>query len=362
MTRTEIVTGSALALLAGLAIGQLYLDRGAPQDDAQSKPQAEAKVESREPPAETRPVGIDEVAQSFVESLGQGGELDRSVAFESLLDELESPTYAKARLSYDAAKPLVEAAVETIDATGSDAPESAALKQRLARFIAGRTRTEASRDFVLKTLEAGPADLRLAVVESVGAPQGVIGKAVFDDLAKLAQNGQIPIEKAVPAMRRASSKRAQAGIVALMKSTDSVKVIDACVVALQDYQDPALLGQGLERLEQTGMIDHPSQLPWLSGKLLQKHLETADGAALIRALKAIRTRPALAKDELAALERGLSKTETRELAVTAVRNAVMTKTLSPEDGEKLLAGKSDEKKPDVLKAELPPARPAVKAQ
>lgn len=362
MKRMHIVTGGALVVLAGLAAGQLYLDRVPVPGLEDKTPPAEAPAASREPPAAAEPQGIDDVAAGFMQSLAHGSELDRSVAFESLLDELDGPDYARARLSPDAAQPLVEAAVQVVGETGSAGPESAALKERLASFIAGRTRSQASRDFVVKALKDGPQDLRLAVLRSVGAPQGVIGRPVFEQIAALARAGAVPAELAVPAMRRTSAVRAKDAIVALMKSTDSAGVVSACAVTLQDYRDPALLGVALERLDQLGLLDHPSKLPWLSAQLLQKDLETADGPGLARGLKAIRTRPALAKDELAALEKGLERPELRELAVTAVRNAVVTKTLSSDEGEKLLAGKSDEKKPEVLKAELPSSQPAVKAQ
>jgi len=51
--------------------------------------------------------------------------------------------------------------------------------------------------------------------------------------------------------------------------------VTGCAIALQDYRDPALLGDVLDRLEQVGRLDSAGKMPWISAPLLDAFMKTA---------------------------------------------------------------------------------------
>lgn len=353
MKKIQILSLTCLAVLGALSVAELHYDRAVP-----TAPKPKGVVQ----PPENMPVSADEVVAAYLTGLTQGPEVDRTVAVASLMDRLESAEFAKAPISREASDAFVSAA-ELVLAQAQPEPDGSQLGTRIAGFIAGRTKGEKALSFVLKTLEQGPAERREAVALRVGSPTGVGGKAVYAKLTELAERGVISYERLPSALRRTGGARAADAIVALMRSTDNVKVISACVVALQDLRDPALLSPALERLEQVGAIDQPGKLPWIASGLLLEHMAAAEGVELMRGVKVLRARPALARKGAAAFERALEKgdVQTKQLAVEAVRAALVAGVLSSEQGEKLLTGRANPQAEPVLKASLPSAS-EVKAQ
>jgi hypothetical protein len=351
MNRTEVITGSVIAVLAGLGIGQLYFDKGAYQD---KQPVAQASPVQKEPvPSEVMSITVDEVVSGFMTSLEQGSDEQKWVALTGLMDELDSPTYAKAAMSPDTSGPLAQAAIAAVSIS-TETPEHAALRRRVAGFIAGRTRGPASKEFVLKRLDEGSIEERGEIARGLGRPHGVRGKDVYEKVLALGEQGQIPVDAFVGAIERLGGKKAIEPILAQLKAAEHWKIIGACVTTLQGYQDPALLGAGLERLEQTGLITNKQKLPWISSALFGRYIETAEGSALTRGLRAAKTRPSLVKVSIAAVTRGLDDKdpETRRVAAEAVRNAVVAKVIEAKHGEELLAGRLITETEPVLKAEL----------
>jgi hypothetical protein len=154
------------------------------------------------------------------------------------------------------------------------------------------------------------------------------------------------------ALRRTGGLKARETLVTLMNSTDSAKLINGCVIALQDYRDPELMGSILARLEQVGRLDSGGKLPWLSAALLDAHLKTADRPQLLRGLTAMSARPGLVKIEH--VQKGLdsSDAETRRMSAVAVKKAVLAKVIDASVGETMLANRLTVENEQVLKAEL----------
>lgn len=352
MNRTQVLAGSCIALLAILSAGELYLDRMSDVTTARLGPNEIPRQSP--PPSETAPLTVEELIGHFMTGIEEGPEVGRLVTLGGLLDQLESPDYAKAAISSENGEALARAVVAAIEQPGMDAPESLRLKARLARFVAGRTRGETSRAFVMKVLDQGPSELRDAVLGVLGFPGGVGGKAVFTKVQELGSQGLLPPKVFPGVLRRTGGKKSAEPIINVMRSSDDRQVISACVIALQDLQDPSLLGPALERLEQTGMIDDPKAMPWIGSALLSKYLETAEGSSLARAIRVVRIRPSMAKSGLAALQKGLesSEADTRRHAADAIKKAVLGKYLDAKQGETLLAGRLDRETEPVLKAEM----------
>lgn len=351
MNRTEVIVGSAIAVLAAVGIGQLYLDKGAMREAPQPKQVAAAP----QPNPETMPITADEVVAGFMTSLEQGGDDQKIVALTGLLDELQGPTYAKAVLSDDTGEPLAKAAIAAITvSTEAETPEIGALRARVAGFIAARTHGPSSKEFVLKMLDEGAPEVRAEIARSVGRPHGVRGKAVFEKIKELGEKSQLPVGDLVGALQRLGGKKGVEPIVAALKGAEQWKDIGACVAALQDYQDPALLGPAFERLDQTGLLENHEKMPWISAKLFGAFMDKAEGASLRDGLRAAKTRPSLVKNAVDAVKRGLdsAEPETRRVAAEAVRKAVIGKVIEAKDGEAMLAGRLGHETEPVLKAEF----------
>lgn len=352
MNRNEVIVGSAIAVLAAVGLGQLYLDKGAQGDESP------LKTAAREPapmPQETRPITADEIVSGFMTSLQEGDAVQKTVALAGLLDELESPTYKKAALSPETAEPLAQAAIAAVTvSTEAETPELGALRRRAAGFIAARTKGPSSKEYVLKMLEEGDAEMRAEIVRGVGRPHGVRGKAVFEKIQDLGAKNAVPAADLVGALQRLGGKKAIEPIVAQLKAADHWKTIGACVTALQEYQDPSLLGPSFERLDQTGLLEKNEKMPWISAPLFGAFMEKAEGASLRNGLRAAKTRPSLVKNAVEAVKRGLEsgEPETRRVAAEAVRKAVVAKVVTVQDGETMLSGRLSRETEPVLKAEL----------
>ncbi|PIR16453.1 MAG: hypothetical protein COV48_09755 [Elusimicrobia bacterium CG11_big_fil_rev_8_21_14_0_20_64_6] len=267
---------------------------------------------------------------------------------------LDSPEFDGVNLDIVTAETLSRAIVAGLSAPGAVDTEDIELRRQAVGFLAGRVPGKTSRNFVLKALEDGPAEVRLEALKRVGSPSGVRGRAVFAMVQELGERGLVPDEVYPAALRRTGGAKAKDGLVAIFTSTDSRTLINGCAISLQDYHDPELIGTILERLEQVGMIDSAGKLPWLSASLLNEHLKSADKAALRRGMIAISVRPSLSKLSIEHIEKGLQSPDpdTRRYAAIAVKKAVVAKVIEAQQGESLLAGRLQVETEPVLKAEL----------
>ena len=235
-----------------------------------------------------------------------------------------------------------------------DGAEDLELRRRAVGFLAGRVSGKTSRDFVLKAIEEGPAEIRLEALKRVGSPLGVRGSAVYAKVVELGAKGLVPDAVYPSALRRTGGVKAKEALMTLMTSTDSAKLISGCAIALQDYRDAELIGKILERLEAVGMIESAGKMPWISPALLDEHMKSADKASFRRGMIAMATRPALVKTGIAHVEKGLQSpdADTRRFAAIAVKKAVVAKLIDAKQGETLLAGRLQVETEPVLKAEL----------
>ncbi len=351
MKKMQIVAGSCIVLLAIVSIGQLYLDRqpNPRRDRPSSKTDALIQV-----PAEINPVTVEELVETYRSSIEEGTQVSRQIALGSLLDELYGPEFAKSEIKPESGEAIAKAAIAVLQSSDADADPNQDLANRVAGFLASRTHGQTSRDYVMTTLEQGPAPVREMLLKHVGSLHGIGGRAVFEKLQEFGAKGFLSGQALPRALARTGGKKAIEPIVSIMKSTDNFKMIASCVIALEDIGEPEALAPAFERLEAVGMIDKPETLPWISGRLFAKYLETARESGLSRAIKAMRTRPSLVRHGLPALAQGLSKgdAETRRTAAEAIKKAVVGRQLLAKRGEELLAGQLNVETEPVLKAEL----------
>ncbi|MDD5305054.1 MAG: hypothetical protein PHS14_18300 [Elusimicrobia bacterium] len=350
MNRLEAVAGASLLALVAAGVGQKYNEL--------------SKLAGTPPPArtirtkiqlETRPERtVDAAIGAYLSGVEAAAEADKRVQLGSLLASLESPEFDGEEIDAVTAKSLSKAVVAVLEKAGDGGAEDLELRRRAVGFLAARVPGRTSRDFVLKAMEEGPVEIRVEALKRVGSPLGVRGSAVYAKVRELGDKGLVPDSLLPSVLRRTGGVKAKDGLLALMTSTDSAKLIAGCAISLQDYRDPELIGKILERLEAVGMIDTASKLPWISSPLLDEHLKSADKAGFRRGMMAMATRPVLVKTAISHVEKGLQSPDpdTRRYAAVAVKKAVVAKLVDAKLGETLLAGRLQVETEPVLKAEL----------
>ncbi len=350
MNRIETVAGVSLVVLVAAGFGQKYNElsklAATPAPPARILPKLQA---------ETRPERtVDSAIDAYIANAEVAAEADKTAHLGSLLAALESPEFDGEEIDSVTAETLAKTIVAVLDKPGDGGPQDIELRRRAVGFLAGRVPGKTSRDFVLKAMDDGPAEIRLEALKRVGAPTGVRGSAVYAKVKELGDKGLVPDAILPSVLRRTGGVKAKDAIVAMMTSTDSARLIAACVISLQDYRDPELIGKSLERLEAVGMIDSAGKLPWISPALLDEHLKSADKAQLRRGMIAMSARPALVKTGIAHVEKALQSPDpdTRRYAAVAVKKAVIAKLVDAKQGEGLLAGRLQVETEPVLKAEL----------
>jgi hypothetical protein len=348
MNRIEAVAGISVIALAAAGLGQKYFElhrlAQTPDPMKSSRPELSAGI---------RPVSsLDSAVHAFLANTENAADADRMVHLGELISALDGPEFTEDDFDADTAETLAKNVVAIVEKNTDDSKEGAELRRRAVGLLAARVASPASKAFILKILTDGPQELREEAVARVGSARGVRGPAVYVKVRELADKGLIPEELLPSALRRTGGLKARDTLTAIMKSTDSAKLVTGCAIALQDYRDPALMGEVLDRLEQVGRLDSAGKMPWISAPLLDGYMKTADKAGFRRGVMAMAARPGLAKIEQ--LQKGLGSpdAETRRIAAVAVKKAVIAKVVDAQQGETMLAGRLQAETEPVLKAEL----------
>ncbi len=348
MNRIEAVAGVSVLALAVAGLGQKYMElkREAATPDPLKPTKAELALE-------TRPVStLDSAARAFLANAENAGDADRMVHLGEFLAALDGPEMIEDDFDPDTAETVAKSVVAILDKDPDSSKEGLELRRRAVALLAGRVSSPTSKAFVLKVMDEGPQDLRETAVALVGTPRGVRGPAVYAKVRELGDKGLVPDELLPSALRRTGGLKARDTLVALMKSTDSAKLVSGCAIALQDYRDPSLMGDVLERLDQTGRLESAGKMPWISAALLDSYMKGADRPSFRRGLSAMAARPGLIKIEH--VQKGLESpdAETRRIAAVAVKKGVVAKVIDAQKGETMLAGTLKTETEPVLKAEL----------
>jgi hypothetical protein len=350
MNRMEAVVGIGVIAAIAVGMGQKYseLSKLAQAPDP-AKPQ-------RPPVAQVNPEGeaggLESAARAFIANTDAASDTDRLVHLGELLAAIDGPTYDTQDLDEDMAEATAKAIVDALKNNPDDSKEGLELRRRAVGLLAGRIASPTSKAYVLQIMDEGPQELREEAIARVGSARGVRGPSVYAKVRALADKGLVPDELLPSALRRTGGLKAREALVTLMKSTDSAILVNGCAVAIQDYRDPALLGDVLERLEQVGRLDNTGRMPWISASLLDLHMKAADRSQFRRGIMAMAARPSLAKTSY--LKAGLDSAdvETRQIAAVAVKKAVIAKVIDAQTGEAMLAGRLQSETEPVLKAEL----------
>jgi len=348
-----------VVVMGAFTVGLVIADRGGADRSGNVRANGVKSVVPKNgtPTGKTEPKNkpdVGQVVDTALSNLEVQGPDAKLIALGSLIEELEGPGYAKEVIPQKAGEAIAQAWFGLVGQSTESYKDNAETSLKVVKFLASRTRGKATQAGILKILEQGPAEVRTAALEGLDSPHGVRSPEIFAKVQELGEDDVIKSESLPSLLKRTGGKKAIGFIVALLKETDDSKTISACAAALQDYRDPQLLGVVFERLDQLGMLEDPKKLPWISGKLLAKHLEKADETELLRAVKAMSVRPSLVKSGLTFAAKGLdaSDPQMRRLSALAVKKAVLAKQIDAKSGEKLLAGRLNQETEPDLKLEL----------
>ena len=348
MNRLEAAAGISVIALAAAGLGQKYLELC-----RLAQTPAPMKFGKAEQASELRPVStLDSAVHAFLASSENAADADKIVHLGELIAALDGPDLIADDFDEETAASLAKNVVGILSSNPDDSKEGRELRRRAVALLASRVPSAESKAYVLKVMEDGPQDLREEAVARVGGPRGVRGPSVYAKVRELADKGLIPDELLPQALRRTGGMKARETLTAIMNSTDSAKLVTGCAVALQDYRDPALMGDILARLEQVGRLDSAGKMPWISAPLLDAHMKTADKAQFRRGLTAMASRPGLFKIEHAKTGLESPDAETRRIAAVAVKKAAVAKVIDAQLGETMLAGRLQTETEPILKAEL----------
>jgi hypothetical protein len=348
MNRLEAAAGISVIALVALGFGQKYVELS---NLAQTPDPL--KFSKNDPSPESRPVStLDSAVHAFLANTETAADADRMVHLGELISALDGPDLSDDDFDADVAETLAKNVVAVVETKSDDSTEGDELRRRAVALLASRVPTPTSKAFILKVMDEGPQALREEAVKRVGSPRGVRGASVYAKVRELADKGLLPDEIVPQALRRTGGLKARDTLVTLMKSTDSAKLIGGCAVALQDYRDPTLMGDVLERLEALGRLDSAGKMPWISAPLLDEHMKTADRAQFRRGVMAMAARPGLAKVEHLKTALSSPDAQTRKIAVDAVKKAVVAKVVDAAQGEAMLADRLQTETEPILKAEL----------
>jgi hypothetical protein len=348
MNRIEAAAGISVIALIAAGLGQKYVEL-----KRLSQTPDPMKFIKPEFASEIRPVStLDSAVHAFLANTESAADADRIVHLGELISALDGPDLTDDDFDPETAETLAKNVVAIIEMKSDDSKEGDELRRRAVALLASRVQTPTSKAFILKIMTEGPQDLREEAVARVGSPRGVRGPLVYAKVRELGDKGLIPDELLPQALRRTGGLKARDTLVTLMKSTDSAKLVTGCAIALQDYRDPALLGDVLERLEAVGRLDSAGKMPWISAPLLDAYMKTADRPSFRRGIMAMAARPGLAKIEHLKTALDSTDAETRKIAVSAVKKAVIAKVIDAPTGETMLANRLQAETEPVLKAEL----------
>ncbi len=347
MNRLETFAGVGVLVIAVAGMGQKYVAlkrlSQTPDPLKNTKPDA---FETR------RASTLDSAAHAFLANVENASDADRMVHLGEFLAALDGPEMIDDDFDVDTAETLAKNVVAVLGQNPDVSKEGLDLRRRAVGLLASRVPSTTSKEFILKVMTEGPQDLREEAVSRVGSPRGVRGPSVYAKVRELGEKGLIPDEIYPQALRRTGGVKAREVLLGIMRSTNIAKLLNGCAVSLQDYRDPALLGEVLNRLEAFGRLDSGGKMPWISVALLDEHMKTADRPQFRRGLMAMAARPGLMKIEHA--RKGLESTdaETRRVAASAVKKAAVAKVVDAQAAETLLAGTLKTETEPVLKAEL----------
>lgn len=227
--------------------------------------------------------------------------------------------------------------------------------KRLAlHLIVAKLGGEVARNFAVELMGSTTDAVKLAVVHAYVQPGAANGKALKEKVLEYARSEVVPVDLRPAVLRRALGLKSEPELFALFSSEIPQSAVAACAVELQNLGKPEVMGPVLSRLDALGMLDDKGRMPWISGKLLSKHIQSASDEELERALRIVTLRKSLVRSTARAVKEraGHKDPGIRRLVARIIPNAVKNEGLDVASGEELLLARLKEETDPSVKGEI----------
>lgn len=179
--------------------------------------------------------------------------------------------------------------------TGEQTPLDLKRKTEAMRLFASKVGGDEATAFFSDVLTFGSEPMKVAAARELSKAAAPADKALFEKGFEVAKSTAFPARWKATAYRRfLGRKAAEPALLELFQRDDlDAAALRSTAVELQNYGKPQVMGVVLGRLDEAGLLENSSRMPWISGKLLAKHIEASTGDELLTALRVVKRRPGL---------------------------------------------------------------------
>lgn len=330
----------------------LYFSLQEPGTQVAQQPSSHEGLELTEG-VEPKTLTVDDTVLAMLPMLERPDMEGRLSALEAIGDALDGE--GGKLLSDDVREQAAKSVITAFETSPEDSVEGQTAKAQALRLVIGRLGGEAGKAFTLEVLSSATDTWKVEALQAWLKPGAASGASIREKVAELARTELVPDSFKPRMLRRALGKKAEPEIIALLTNGAADRgTIAACVVELQNFGKPEVMGQVLSRLEEAGMLDDHKKMPWISGKLLAQHIRVSDEDGLKRALKAVYLRPSLTRPTVKAIQERAShpNASVRRMVARIIPDAVKNEGLDVTSGEELLLARLKEETDPTVKGEI----------
>lgn len=173
---------------------------------------------------------------------------------------------------------------------GSDNDDtSKQLQKFILRFLSQDSHDPASKNFLLRALEAGPDDLRMQIIWGMRGKKGLHGRDVYAKVKDLCDKGIIPEKYRTVALSNADPEAALPELLRTLETTRDIRVfVNTARIYEWNYHSIEHFDVIVRRTKELELDKpfegHRNALSWLDPTLLAKFVDVAKGDDLRNAL------------------------------------------------------------------------------
>jgi len=359
LNKRYISAAAATTAVGAIFLAAIAVDMSRPEHDAEQYAgwMDEAPNEGMLAP---RPLNADEHVQALLPGLFDLEEDTVTETFDAIaaVYKVSEPEAIEAITREETASAMVELFADADPST----KEGLTRRETIARFLIASVKGEESRTFANQVLSSATPSVQAAAVLAMLEPGALRDPAMKERALELARTPVIADHDKPTVLKRFLGKKAKPEILAMLSTEISDFAARRAAVEIQNYHEAADLGLVLAKLEDRGFLDDAKKMPWLSGKLLDEHIRTAQDAELMRALKAVWLRPHLTRTTFQAVQERIAHADPaiRRMVARLVPDAVKYEGLGAQAGEEILSARMGLETDPAVKGQLEGSLDAVR--
>ena len=257
-----------------------------------------------------------------------------------------------AAIGPDRRRILGEGLVAYYEGVGVDTPGHLKKKREAMRLIAVKVGGEQAKNFFAEVLTFGSDPMKVVAARELSKHGAVRDKELFEMGFEVAKSSAFPNRWKAKAYRRFLGRKAAEPVLLEFFQREGLDgaTLRETAVELQNYGKHEIMGQVLSRLDEAGLLENSSRMPWISGKLLAEHIRHSTGDELLTALRVVKRRNSLMQATVAAVQDRLGDASplVRRLVAKMIPDGIASHDIDAASGELLLTARLQiETDPDV---------------